>query len=175
MKLCYFFSGMPLSGKSTIARRLAAEEGLAYFSTGEFARSLGMGMESSIRTRDLSEQYDNKIIEEVVTRCSAGGQVIDGFPRSIEQFEILRSAFRRDQYRLYFVVANPLIIFDRMAKRRAHEDRPEDTHEVVADRVKRSCEWRRELQALEPDLVIIHEEEVSKDIPVLSYLDGLAL
>ena len=175
MRICYFFTGMPLSGKSTIACRLAAEENLVYFSTGEFARSLGMGLEPSIRTRDLSEEHDNEIIKEVMTRCSAGGQVIDGFPRSVEQFEILRSAFRRELYKLYFVVANPLVVYDRMATRRAREGRPEDAYEIVADRVKRSNEWRRELQALEPDLVILREEQVTLDAPVLSSLIEVSL
>jgi adenylate kinase len=157
----YFFTGMPLAGKSTIARRLAAEEGLPYLSTGDLARSLGMGAEDSIRTRDLSEVHDAAIVARVLEECRKGPCVIDGFPRSVEQYRALRDAQSDDRCRrVVFVTANPLTIFDRMSRRRESEGRPEDTFEFVAGRLKRANEWRKELQAECPEMEVLREEDV---------------
>lgn len=160
--MIYFFTGMPLSGKSTIARRLAAEEDLRYLSTGEYARSLGMGMEDSIRTRDLSDRFDGQIIERVIKECSSGNVVIDGFPRYIEQVNVIMENISLD-YNIYFVTANPLVIFDRIESRSVVEGRPEDNYDVVASRIDRSNEWRRELMATCHGVKLVRADEFSID------------
>lgn len=157
----YFFTGTPLAGKSTIARRLSTEEGLPYLSTGDFARSLGMGVEESIRTRDLSEEHDAAIVARVLEECSKGPCVVDGFPRSVEQYRALCGAMPGLPRRVVFVTANPLVIFDRMVRRQEAEGRPEDTFDFVAGRLRRASEWRRELQAECPDMTLVRGDEVA--------------
>jgi len=160
--MIYFFTGMPLSGKSTIARRLAAEEDLRYLSTGEYARSLGMGMEDSIRTRDLSDRFDAQIIERVIKECSSDNVIIDGFPRSIEQINVIMENISLD-YVIYFVTANPLVIFDRMESRSTIEGRPEDNYDIVASRIERSNEWRRELMATCQGVKLVRADDFMLD------------
>lgn len=148
--MIYCLVGMPLAGKSTWARRLQQELQVDMLSTGDYARSLGMGNEGSIRTSDMSERFDAQITEAALQFFSRGSGVIDGFPRSKAQFELMDRVrlLEHVDYRIVFVSANPVVIYERLAKRKLVEGRPEDVDEVVVGRVKRSVEWRAALKEL---------------------------
>ena len=159
--MIYFITGMPLSGKSTIAKRMAAEGNMEYFSTGEYARSLGMGMEPSIATMDLSNALDYEIGTTVHRKCQATvisnkNIIIDGYPRSIAQFLSLSRIGTplMDWCRIIFVTVNPLEAFDRMKDRKIAEGRPEDELSVVTGRISRSLEWMRELSIFNEPAVL---------------------
>jgi adenylate kinase family enzyme len=159
--MIFCFCGTPLSGKTTISRRLAQDLGLPYFSTGDLARSLGMGNEPSIKERDLSEKLDTRITAEALGRCGGGFTVIDGFPRSEGQFALL-DEFRqvaRVDYRVVFVMANPVVVFDRLVAREREQHRPEDVAEVVLGRLKRSAAWLSELQVLAGSRLVVYPSD----------------
>ena len=146
--MIYAFTGMPLAGKSTYSRSLALRMKLPRMSTGDFARSLGMGIEPSISRLDLSKELNAQINAKVMdfVGSSCGDCVIDGFPRSEEQFHLLEAWGY--PFKVFFMTANPLVIFDRLRKRSEEERRPEDVVSVVMGRVRRSVEWRMQLKQL---------------------------
>ncbi len=127
MTIC--FVGSPLSGKSTLARKLAVDLNVDYFSTGDYARSLGMDPhEKSISEADLSVLLNGKIEEAVISRITdGGGHVIDGFPRSEEQVAILNSTTVK--YVVIYLYADPTVVVERAFKRSRDGD---DVDTVVA-------------------------------------------
>lgn len=158
--MIYFVCGMPLAGKSTTARRIALKMGLPYMSTGEFARSKGMGLESSIALTDMSASLNLDIVAEVGRFVRSNGEacVVDGFPRSTDQYEFISSLWHG--YCIVFMSANPLSIYDRLEKRALTDGRPEDTRDVVVGRVRSSVDLRSKLKDLAgPKFMEVTEEE----------------
>lgn len=158
--MVYFISGFPVSGKSTIAKALASEIGYEYFSTGDYARSLGMGVEASIVEKDLSDTFNQTINNKVINECMKN-IVIDGFPRSLEQFYLIKNI---KKFKIIFIVANPLIIFDRVKLRHKQEHRKDDILQIVQGRLKASNNWRRILCKVYPSIILIHADEVDIEL-----------
>ena len=140
--MCYCFIGFPLSGKSTLAKKLAEDLGIERVSTGDIARSLGMGLEDSIKTNDLSNVHDEEITRQALEAASVG-KILDGFPRSLSQVEKLQGL--NIEYKIIFVTENPMIIFDRINERAKLVGRPEDKPDVVSGRLKASLKFLREI------------------------------
>lgn len=166
--MIYFVTGMPLSGKSTVARRLAAEARAEYLGTGEYARSLGMGLEPSIKTRDLSEAFNDRINARVfeLVESSGGHCVVDGYPRSLEQLNKVRTALDGlRSYRVIYVTVNPLVVYDRLERRARAEGRPEDTVEVVCGRLDRARAWRVELATAYPAVEFFRADDGGRVVP----------
>jgi adenylate kinase family enzyme len=141
--MTYCFTGYPLSGKSTLARKLAVTLNVGCLSTGALARALGMGLEPSIKELDISLEHDREITAGAL-KAAADCEVLDGFPRSIDQVSALRT--QGTAFTVVFVTENPLIVFDRISDRASREGRPEDAPDVVAGRLRRSMEFKRELE-----------------------------
>lgn len=136
--MIFAFIGYPLSGKTTLAREVCEKFSLPYLSTGDFARSLGMKNEKSIKERDLSIDYDEAIIDEVVRFIKTHENcVVDGFPRSGLQLDISVSF----NFEIFFVIADLVNIYSRMSKRERDDS---DTHDVVVGR----CEAAHRLKNL---------------------------
>lgn len=83
-------AGAPLSGKSTIAKRIAQELGLQYVSSGDIVRE--MATEWKDLAKELREgrtidsvRIDNAILKRL-EEIGVGGFVIDGFPRFTGQY-----------------------------------------------------------------------------------------
>ena len=138
-----FIIGYPLSGKSTIGKEIAKKLGCPYLGTGAFARSLGMGLEESIKKHDLSEEYNDRIEEEVWKTLKNKNCVIDGYPRSLDQATKIMSIIDK---RVIYCYANPVTIADRLKPRAIIDGRKEDTDEIVAGRVKASIALKKELE-----------------------------
>lgn len=130
-----FLIGYPLSGKSTIGKKIAQKMQCNFLSTGEYARSLGMGLEDSIKTRDFSVAYNDMIEEKVQSLLKDRDCVIDGYPRSIAQ---LSQVIPIQDRRVVYCYANPVVIADRRRKRALEKNRGEDTDEIVASRIRAS-------------------------------------
>jgi|GEM_PF-5596948 len=148
-----FVVGMPLAGKSTLTRRLAYDFHLPYVSTGEIARSLSMQTENSIKTLDLSLKFNDQINQIVLNTCYRDC-IIDGYPRSVEQFNLIKNL----NYKILFITANPVTIYERLENRKITEHRQEDLFDVVIGRIERSLVWCKELRKLAGDRFIEFNE-----------------
>lgn len=90
--------GPPASGKGTQTKKLAADSGFVHVDTGSLLReAMANGTEAGIIAKDFVEK-GNLVPVEVVAQiikdrlsCAdvQNGFILDGFPRSIEQAELL--------------------------------------------------------------------------------------
>lgn len=155
-----FIIGYPLSGKSTIGKQLAEKMGCPYLGTGAFARSLGMGLEESIKKHDFSEEFNDRIEEEVWKTIKNKDCVIDGYPRSEEQaIKILSIPDKR----VIYCYANPVEIADRLKKRALIDGREEDTDDIVASRIRASVELKKKLDFLDMEMLDTADPKAMKD------------
>jgi len=96
------FTGAPGCGKGTQARILKEKLGLAHLSTGEMLRAeaataseLGLRIKALIEKGDLVS--DEMIIEMLSKRIDAQGEqgfILDGFPRTLPQAEVLEGMLK---------------------------------------------------------------------------------
>ena len=86
--------GAPGAGKGTQAERLAQRFGIAHISSGDLLRqhvkdqtSLGQTIKSYVSNGDLVPDgvVMDMLRKPVVAAAAAGGYVLDGFPRTVEQ------------------------------------------------------------------------------------------
>ena len=86
--------GAPGAGKGTQAGRLAQRLGIAHISSGDLLRqhvkdetSLGLKIKSYVASGDLVPDglVMDMLRKPVVAAAEAGGYVLDGFPRTVEQ------------------------------------------------------------------------------------------
>jgi len=105
--------GAPGSGKGTQAQRLQAEQGLQQISTGDLLRAavaaatpLGRTAKAAMDAGDLvSDQVVLGMIRERLSEPdTAGGYVLDGFPRNLEQARGLEALLAALDQRLDAVV-----------------------------------------------------------------------
>nr|WP_276681251.1 adenylate kinase [Haloquadratum walsbyi] len=118
--------GPPGAGKGTQSKRLAEEFGLEHVTTGDALRG-----NKQMDISEMDTEYDtpgaymdagelvpdavvNKIVEEALS--SADGYVLDGYPRNIEQAEVLSSITELDVAILLSVSEEELV--DRLTGRR---------------------------------------------------------
>jgi adenylate kinase len=99
------FLGAPGAGKGTQAARLAGELGLVHIATGDlFRQALEQGTELGLKAKSYMEKGvlvpDQITISLVLERLSAngaaGGAILDGFPRNLEQAQALDQALAQE-------------------------------------------------------------------------------
>jgi adenylate kinase len=90
--------GPPGAGKGTQAKVLSKELGLKYLGTGDLLRSLvAQGNPKALEAKsfmDKGELVPDKLMVEIISeqlRDLGSGFMLDGFPRTLEQAEILES------------------------------------------------------------------------------------
>lgn len=92
------FLGAPGAGKGTLAALLAAHDGLVHISTGAILREeikagseLGKAANDYVKTGQLvPESLINSMLEKRLQQDDlAGGYILDGYPRTLEQAEFL--------------------------------------------------------------------------------------
>jgi adenylate kinase len=155
--------GAPGAGKGTQAERLAERFGIAHISSGDLLRqhvreqtSLGQTIKSYVDKGDLVP--DSVVLDmlrkPVVAAVEAGGYVLDGFPRTVEQAEAA------------FAVAQALGVEVQAA---IHLDVPRE------ELVRRLLSRRRGSE--DTEAVIEHRLEVylEKTVPLLGYYAGREL
>jgi len=155
--------GAPGAGKGTQAERLAERFGIAHISSGDLLRrhvreqtSLGRTIKSYVDQGDLVP--DSVVLDmlrkPVVAAVEAGGYVLDGFPRTVEQAEAS------------FPVAQALGVEVQAA---VHLDVPRE------ELVRRLLSRRRGSE--DTEAVIEHRLEVylEKTVPLLAYYAGREL
>jgi adenylate kinase len=136
------------AGKGTQAKRIAAEYSIPHISTGDMFRAaiaagteLGRQVEPLLANGKLvPDEITIALIRERLTESDAAeGFVLDGFPRNLAQAEALDEMFgeigRGLDAILFFDLPDD-VATERMLKRGVEESRPDDTPEVIAERLR---------------------------------------
>lgn len=140
--------GPPGAGKGTQASRLAEALGIPAISTGEIFRAnikagtpLGRAVQALIEAGQyVPDDLTNKIVFDRLSReDAADGYLLDGYPRTIEQVWALRGFHWKLDVDLDHVIQ--LVVPDdevvaRLLRRAQIEDRPDDTEEVIRERMR---------------------------------------
>jgi adenylate kinase len=136
------------AGKGTQAKRIAAGYEIPHVSTGDmFRAAIAAGTELGQRVAPIlasgalvPDDVTVALIRERLGEPDAAeGFVLDGFPRNLAQAEaldeMLREIDRAPDAVLFFDLPDAIAI-ERMLKRAAEENRPDDTPEVIARRLE---------------------------------------
>jgi len=123
------FLGPPGAGKGTQAAHIVKKYGIPHLSTGEMLRSavaagtpVGKKAQAIMDAGDLvSDDIVAAIVEERIEEDDcAGGFLLDGFPRTIAQAEMLDAMLEKKERRVDVVIelgVDERILLDRMLKR----------------------------------------------------------
>lgn len=123
------FLGAPGTGKSTVGQRLAAESGWPWISSGQILReSTEPWVQEKLKTAELFD--DEMMAGLVVPRIEACENVIiDGFPRTLKQAEILvERGVKLD------LIVELVVPLEEVLARTAARGREQDSEEIVKER-----------------------------------------
>jgi adenylate kinase len=121
--------GPPGSGKGTQSKFLVARFGIPQISTGDMLRehihrgdTIGMAVEARMKAGSLvPDELVNELVRERLSRPDcANGFILDGYPRTRQQAEVLMDLLRelgRDEVVIHLVVDYNIIV-DRISGRR---------------------------------------------------------
>jgi adenylate kinase len=175
--------GAPGSGKGTQAQRLASRFGIAHISSGDLLRqhieqqtSIGQQIGSYMQNGDL---VPDRIVldmlrKPVVAATQAGGYVLDGFPRTVEQakasFDVAHALGVEVQAAVHLDVPREELVRRLLARGRGSDD----TAAVIERRLRvyleatvpllqyyASREWMFAVDGSEPPDVV-HEDIVAR-------------
>jgi adenylate kinase len=137
--------GAPGAGKGTQAELLAQRFGLTHISSGDLLRenvrnrtSIGQTIKAYVDVGDLVPDavVMDMLRKPVVAAAKAGGYVLDGFPRTVEQakaaFETARSLGVEVQAAVHLDVPDAELIRRLLARGRGSDD----SEEVIAHRLR---------------------------------------
>ncbi|HEY2520873.1 MAG TPA: adenylate kinase [Streptosporangiaceae bacterium] len=137
--------GAPGAGKGTQAQRLSEHFGIAHISSGDLLRqhvkdqtALGQTIKSYVDAGDLVPDalVMDMLRKPVVAAAEAGGYVLDGFPRTVDQakaaFETARALGVEVQAAVHLDVPDEELIRRLLARGRGSDD----TEEVIAHRLQ---------------------------------------
>ena len=139
--------GAPGAGKGTQAQLIAEHFGLVHISSGDLLRehvtkgtAIGQTAQAYMARGDLVPDAVvlDMLRKPVVAAAAAGGYVLDGFPRNVEQAEaaygVAKDLGVSVQLAVYLEVAREALI-DRIVARGLTSGRADDTKEVVERRL----------------------------------------
>ena len=136
--------GPPGAGKGTQAEQLAEKLGVPHISTGDlFRHNISQGTPLGIRAKEYLDLGDlvpasltNALVDDRLDDPDvAGGFILDGFPRSVEQAEALHDMLERRGLKLDAVLEFRVpedVLVDRLKGR----GRADDTEDVIRNRFK---------------------------------------
>jgi len=136
------------AGKGTQAKRIAEEYELPHVSTGDmFRAAIAAGSELGKRVAPIlasgalvPDDVTVALIRERLGEADAAdGFALDGFPRNLAQAEALDEMLveiDRSLHAILFFDLPDAVAIERMNKRAAEENRPDDTPEVIARRLE---------------------------------------
>ena len=139
--------GAPGAGKGTQAERIAAHFGIAHISSGDLLRrhvadgtAIGQAAQGYMERGELvpSSLVLDMLRKPVVAAAQAGGYVLDGFPRTVEQAEqgygVARDLGVSVQVAVHLEVPRAALVA-RIVERGLTSGRADDTPEVVEHRL----------------------------------------
>lgn len=180
------FMGAPGSGKGTQTKLLSSKLGYEFFSTGELSREYAkQDTELGRKIKSLIDQgiiLPIEIIREIFikkfeTILDAQGVILDAYPRTIEQVQLLEELMDKYQIKnikVLFLNVDKDKILDRIKLRSTQEGRADDDVSVVERRfdeyitktapVKDYYEAKGLLVSINGDQSVeqVHEEIISK-------------
>jgi adenylate kinase len=137
--------GAPGAGKGTQAEKLSARFNIAHISSGDLLRehvrnqtSLGQRIKTYVDAGDLVPDalVMDMLRKPVVAASEAGGYVLDGFPRTVDQakaaFEVANRLGVEVQAAVHLYVPDQELIRRLLARSRGSDD----TEEVIAHRLE---------------------------------------
>ena len=136
--------GPPGAGKGTQAEKLAEKLGIPQISTGElFRQNIGDGTKLGLEAKRYLDAGDlvpseltNQLVDDRLNDPDvAGGFILDGYPRAVEQAKALHAMLDRRGLELDAVVefrVSEDLLFDRLKGR----GRADDTDDVIHNRMK---------------------------------------
>ena len=150
MRLVLF--GSPGAGKGTQAQRICERLGVPHISTGDMLRAaVRSGSELGQRVQEVmeggrlvSDELIGEVVEDRLSQDDArGGFLLDGFPRTVGQIELLDEALGRLGQRLERVIRLEVpeaVVIERLEGRIASGDqgvkRADDDIEVIRERLR---------------------------------------
>jgi adenylate kinase len=127
--------GAPGAGKGTQAERLAARFGITHISSGDLLRqhvkdqtSLGQTIRSYVENGDLvpDSVVMDMLRKPVVAAAKAGGYILDGFPRTVDQakasFPTAHALGVEVQAAIHLDVAREELVRRLLSRRRGSDD-----------------------------------------------------
>jgi adenylate kinase len=139
--------GAPGAGKGTQATRIAEHFDVAHISSGDLLRdhvargtAIGRRAEEYMERGDLvpDELVLDMLRKPVTDAVAAGGYVLDGFPRTVEQAEAAYAVAKDLGVAVQIAVhlaVDPASLAERMIARGREGGRPDDTPEVIKHRI----------------------------------------
>ena len=140
--------GPPGAGKGTQAVKIAEHFGIPAISTGEIFRKnmsentpLGVEAKKYVeRGEYVPDSVTNPMVADRVAQPDCeNGFLLDGYPRTIEQAEVLKGILAEKGQSLDFVLeiqADDEEVIKRMLNRAKEQNRPDDNEEVIRERMK---------------------------------------
>jgi adenylate kinase len=145
----FILFGPPGAGKGTQAGAMVEKYNLRHLSTGELLRAeIAAGTPLGIQAQALIDKGNlvpDEVVEEMIEaqfRASEGidGFLLDGFPRTVAQAEVLGEMLARRGEALTGVISIMIpdaMIYDRIRHRAEIEGRADDaSDETIANRIK---------------------------------------
>ena len=136
--------GPPGAGKGTQASRITEHYGVPAISTGDIFRAniqgktdLGLRVQSIIESGELvPDSLTNEIVADRLQQDDvAGGFLLDGYPRTIDQVHALDAMLEGDSLdAVVLIEADVDEVVARLLKRAEIEGRADDTEDVIRHR-----------------------------------------
>jgi adenylate kinase len=136
--------GPPGAGKGTQAEKLVSKLGIPQISTGDlFRHNISTGTKLGLEAKKYLDAGDlvpatltNALVDDRLNDADvAGGFILDGFPRSVEQAEALHDMLAKRNHELDAVLEFR-VSEDELLKRLKSRGRADDTEEVILNRMK---------------------------------------
>jgi adenylate kinase len=182
--------GAPGSGKGTQGRVLGAVPGFYYFAMGDAFRNLRrdgpMGQvffDYSSRGLLVPDEFTLELWSRHLQASIAEGRfdpasdtlVLDGIPRNLHQARMLQDKLNVIAV-LHLTCADPQVLIDRLRRRAAIENRPDDAHlEVIQKRLETYRNQTRPVLDFYGPRLLHHIECKGKPVRVLRDLLNILL
>jgi len=136
--------GPPGAGKGTQATKLADKLGVPQISTGDlFRHNISTGTELGLKAKKYLDAGDlvpasltNELVDDRLNDADvAGGFILDGFPRSVEQAEALKQMLAKRDLELDAVLEFR-VPEDDLVERLKGRGRADDTEDVIRNRFR---------------------------------------
>jgi adenylate kinase len=185
--------GAPGAGKGTQAERLSERFGIAHISSGDLLRqhvkdqtALGQTIKSYVDRGDLVPDavVMDMLRKPVVAAAEAGGYVLDGFPRTVDQakaaFQVAQALGAEVQAAVHLDVPRAELVRRLLSRGRGSDD----TEEVIEHRLQvyldntvplleyyAGREWMFAVDGSQPPAAV-HEEIVARLKKLSDFADG---